>query len=320
MHKVLLIDDEPRILSGLRLLLRRDFDVEATSDPERVFEVLRHQHVSVLISDQRMPLIEGVEVLRKARDISPSTVRMLLTGYADTYALLSAVNEGEVYRYLQKPWDNQMLLAQVQEAAIASDRMLRSQSAEAANANTSVPSPLNVRSRRHRLAVLDTDRSSFELLRNMVLTNWIDCEIVECADANTLLATLAKTPTSVVLVDYQALGDAADKLLRFLKAEAPAIQILLAFKHFDTDLVARLANEVRPYRFVSKPYKSQLQTLRVYINAACSKYDSIAADTNRLILEKAMTHEQTVASDARIFGALGAQVGRWFRSAFARTS
>ena len=70
----------------------------------------------VIISDQRMPVMPGVELLRQAREISPHSVRILLTGYSDLASIVGSINDGEVYRFISKPWDNQDLQTTVAEA------------------------------------------------------------------------------------------------------------------------------------------------------------------------------------------------------------
>src|SRR5204862_625471 len=79
-------------------------------------ELMKSRKFHVIVCDQRMPAITGVEVLRRARDLSPDSVRILLTGYSDTDAILGAINDVEVHRFLQKPWDNPKLKQVIDEA------------------------------------------------------------------------------------------------------------------------------------------------------------------------------------------------------------
>jgi serine/threonine-protein kinase len=71
----------------------------------------------VIVSDQRMPGMTGVELLRQSRDISPRSVRILLTGYSDLASIVGSINDGEIYRFISKPWDNQELATTIGEAA-----------------------------------------------------------------------------------------------------------------------------------------------------------------------------------------------------------
>src|SRR5205814_895067 len=88
---LLFVDDEPSILTALRVVFRSAYNVTVTTDGFEAIELLKSKKFDVIVSDQRMPSITGVEVLCNARDISPNTVRILLTGYSDTDAILGAI-------------------------------------------------------------------------------------------------------------------------------------------------------------------------------------------------------------------------------------
>lgn len=115
-HPILLVDDEPEILFSLRALVRREFDVETAEGGEQALEMLHKQPVHVIMTDQRMPEMSGVELLTRARAECPEAVRIIFTGYADLKAVIDAVNRGEIYRYLTKPWDPDELLAVLHQA------------------------------------------------------------------------------------------------------------------------------------------------------------------------------------------------------------
>ena len=114
--KILFLDDEDRILNALSALFRYKYQVFTATDGEQALAILKQCHVHVVVSDQRMPAMTGVEFLRRAKEISPSTVRILLTGFSDLSAIIDSVNEGEVYRFLNKPWGNQEIQAVVADA------------------------------------------------------------------------------------------------------------------------------------------------------------------------------------------------------------
>jgi len=109
---ILFVDDEPNILKSLRRLLRAEpYEVRVTSDPVEAVRLVKDSPPAVLVSDQRMPVMTGVEVLEQVRIHAEDTVRILLTGYADMTAAVEAVNRGGIYSYLTKPWDEQGLKA-----------------------------------------------------------------------------------------------------------------------------------------------------------------------------------------------------------------
>lgn len=114
---LLCLDDEADNLDALERIFRKKYNVLKATTPEQAFEVLDNQPgLSVIISDQRMPLITGVEFLEKSIVSHPDTVRILLTGYTDIESVIGAVNKGQIYRYLTKPWDPVDLLNTVDQA------------------------------------------------------------------------------------------------------------------------------------------------------------------------------------------------------------
>lgn len=109
---VLAVDDEPNIVSALRRTLRsRGFTVHTALGGAQGLELLESQPVDAIISDMRMPEMTGAQFLQAARQKTPEAVRILLTGYADITSTIEAVNNGEIFRYLSKPWDDDVLLS-----------------------------------------------------------------------------------------------------------------------------------------------------------------------------------------------------------------
>lgn len=105
--KILFVDDEPAVLDGYRRTLYKDFQIETASSGIEALELIRSSGpYAVVVSDMRMPGMDGVAVLSQVRKISPDTVRIVLTGYADFDSAMSAVNDGEVFRFLTKPCDS----------------------------------------------------------------------------------------------------------------------------------------------------------------------------------------------------------------------
>ncbi len=108
--KILLVDDEKSILDALyRFCRQRKWEAFRANSGAEGLEFLESTTVDIIVSDMRMPNMDGAEFLSKARDKAPDAVRILLTGYADMEAVISAVNHAKIYNYLNKPWDDNML-------------------------------------------------------------------------------------------------------------------------------------------------------------------------------------------------------------------
>lgn len=116
-HTLLLVDDEENILRALvRLFHKSGHEVITAPNGEQGLQILRNKEVSLIISDQRMPGMSGTQFLFEARNIQPEAVRIILTGYSDLQSAMDAINTGQVYRFLAKPWDDEVLLDTVAEA------------------------------------------------------------------------------------------------------------------------------------------------------------------------------------------------------------
>jgi DNA-binding NtrC family response regulator len=115
-HPILLVDDEPEILFSLRGLLRKEFELHTANSGAEALEVLHVHPVHVIMTDQRMPEMTGVELLRQSRGECPEAIRIVFTGYADIKAVIDGINQGQIYRYLTKPWDPDELLAVLRQA------------------------------------------------------------------------------------------------------------------------------------------------------------------------------------------------------------
>lgn len=107
--KVLFVDDEKRVLNSMRGLFRRDYELFLTTDGAEAVDLVAKHDIDVIVADQRMPGLTGVQVLGQVREVSPRTVRILLTGYADPKAIEGSINVGEVFRFLSKPCQPKLL-------------------------------------------------------------------------------------------------------------------------------------------------------------------------------------------------------------------
>ncbi len=135
-QKILVVDDEPDNLDLLYRTFRRDFQVLKADSGNNALQVLAEEgEVAVIISDQRMPEMKGTEFLSKTLPQFPDTVRIILTGFTDIEDLVDAINAGQVYRYITKPWDPEELKGVVQRAAETYD-LLKQRTEELRRANS----------------------------------------------------------------------------------------------------------------------------------------------------------------------------------------
>lgn len=110
-YTILLVDDEEYILRVLQRVLGEEkrFEMITATNGQEALEKIRHQAIDLVISDQRMPGMTGIELLTQIKQMYPDSVRIILSGFTDIDVLIGAINEGEVCRFLSKPWDNEEL-------------------------------------------------------------------------------------------------------------------------------------------------------------------------------------------------------------------
>ncbi len=116
-NKILFVDDEKDILSSMRRLFMEDrYEILTAESGIEALELLRKGPVDLIVSDQKMPKMTGVEFLQRSKEYSPDSIRILLTGYADINAAIDSINKGNVYRYITKPWNNDELRSTIRNA------------------------------------------------------------------------------------------------------------------------------------------------------------------------------------------------------------
>lgn len=109
---VLIVDDEEMVITSVRavLMLETDYRVEGFTDPTRAVEYLKNGPVDMVVSDYLMPKLNGLQLLKTAKELQPEATRVLLTGHADKQSAIEAINQVALYHYVEKPWENAALL------------------------------------------------------------------------------------------------------------------------------------------------------------------------------------------------------------------
>ena len=261
--KVLLVDDEERILRSLGLLLRMQYQVFATSDGYEALEILKRERIHVLISDQRMPVMTGSELLRRARECAPDTVRILLTGYADADAALESVNEGEIFRYINKPWGPKELRDTIAQAA---DIAVRLEGASMAAPVAAAPAAGLV------CLVLDRDESTCIAVREILGDAH---EVVWRQTVQGALQVLASKPVAILVTELSLGDEDLSAMIKTLKQEHPELLTIILTCFKDTSRLVDLINQAQVFRYLPKPVRKGLLTKS--IESTIARYRAVAA-------------------------------------------
>ena len=297
--RLLLVDDEERILSALKSLFRQRYHVFTTTDGNKALDFMGKYHVHVIISDQRMPIMPGVELLRRSQGISPTSVRILLTGYSDLASIVGSINDGEVYRFISKPWDNTDLQTIVAEAATIGLQL----------ADTKTPAAALPKKMAAGVLVIDRDEEIYRVARELLGGL---CPVVYAADADAAVAVMQAQEIAVVITDVEAGQGQLTEMLKLLKRENPQILTMVATSASDAELVIELINEAQIFRFLNRPVNVKL--LKGHLNAALQRYLTYKQVPD---LVKAHTVQPAIASPNSSFGqrirdGIKALRGRWF--------
>ena len=255
--RLLIVDDDERILAALKSIFRQRYHVFTTTDGDKALDFMTRYHMHVIISDQRMPIMLGVELLRRSREISPHSVRILLTGYSDLAAIVGSVNEGEVYRFISKPWDNQALQSLVAEASTIA--------LELANTKTlALPLPNKMKA---GILVIDEDKEIYSVVRELIGAL---CPVHYAENADAALDMLEKHEIAVVIADVESSLEELTVMLKLLKQKYPHILSIIATNARDADLAIDLINQAQVFRILHKPIN--VTTLKAQVHAALQRF------------------------------------------------
>lgn len=262
---VLLVDDEERVLRSLSLLFRPHFQVLTTTNGYEAERLVRARRVHVIVSDQRMPIMEGIEVLRRVRRASPHTQRLLLTGYADLQAVIDSINDGEVFRYLNKPWQMHEMLHAVRRAA---DIALSLEATEAApEVEPAAVAPVGDEPE-PAVLVLDEDPETLALLRTVVAPGQALHHRTDLDQAFALLAD--QEDIGILVCDVRLGGADISAAIQALKRAHPALLTILVSPVRDVEILGRLINRGQIYRFLPKPVRRAM--LKMSLEAAARRH------------------------------------------------
>ncbi|GAA0799195.1 response regulator [Psychrobacter piscatorii] len=253
--KIAFIDDEPRILRSLKMHFRQSHDVFVTTDATELMKYVSEHDVQVVISDQRMPDKQGTEVLRDIKEASPNTIRILLTGYADLNAVIDSVNDGEIYRYITKPWQNNELKKIVNKATdIAQQTQDITQNMKQGDESQSF---MNASSKRNIL-VLDDDESIYQEIKNQFKSTYT---VSWASNLEQAAKLLQKKKFGVTITDATLNEENITPIVYALKNIQPDLMVLMLTEFKDAHMVIDLINKGQVYRCLPRPTNFSIMSI-----------------------------------------------------------
>ena len=300
---VLCVDDEPNILRSLRWLLQKEFDVEVAGSGQDGLAMIRKTGYDVVVSDQRMPGMMGSEFLREVRKLSPGSMRILLTGYSDMQAILRSVNEGEVFRFINKPWVAKELLQLVGEAAaIARAHPSLVPASDAAHDDA-------VHIEGECILVVDDDPGVAGLITEAIGSGPRVSYANNVAEA---VAAFEAQDIGIIISNMRVGNVDATRMLKVLKQQHPDIVVVVYTDATDAVDVIGLINQAQIFRFLNKPVSVKL--VRGHMQAALERYLAYKATPQLLKAQKVAVVEDARQTSLaqRLLGGIKSLRGRWF--------
>ncbi|MGP0173682.1 response regulator [Pseudomonas sp. NCHU5208] len=244
--RILFVDDEERILRSLAMQFRRHYEVLTESDPQRALQRLREESVHVLVSDQRMPQMTGAQLLAEAREIAPNTLRILLTGYSDLDAAVEALNDGGIFRYLTKPWDQQEMAFTLRQAA---ELAMRQSQPTLPPLDNQLSAPLTLLS-------LDDDLDTLAVVDEFCAAG--GHRLLRARNLAEAMLQLNSETVDILVSDLKLAGEDTAPLLKTLAQAHPRLLSLVVTPFQDTQALLRLVNEAQIFRYLPKPVRRGL--------------------------------------------------------------
>jgi DNA-binding NtrC family response regulator len=309
---LLLIDDEERILRSLSMLFRGQYQVQTTTDPHEALALVQREPVHVVVSDQKMPVMRGADLLREVKERSPNTMRILLTGYSELDAIIASVNEGEIFRYVNKPWDAAELRTTVDQAAQIALSLFGAPAAKPAAAVASravtavemVPaSPASAEG----ILVIEDDAEVFKAVQEIVgpsqPVHW-------ASSLEQAFEVLEHQAVGVIVSELVVGRESLTAALKLLKAQHPEVVTIVMTPFQDTGVLISLINQGQIYRLLPKPVRRG--PLGMNIASALRHHrmlKSSAGLRSRHVVEKIRQPEELTVAN-RVMGLLGRLRGR----------
>jgi DNA-binding NtrC family response regulator len=278
-YSVLFVDDEKRILTALRSIFRREYDVYIANGGEEALAILAKHDINVIVSDQRMPNMLGNELLAKVHKLYPNTMRLLLTGFMDKEAIIKTINEGEIYRFINKPWRNEDIHQIIAEAALASEFTLDAVASKPVTApqTAQTPSPnINYSAATGQgILMMGSDQRLRNQIRHLCRQQSIDIYGTQSIP-QALGVVAARSSIGVTIIELPVNTDETIQTISLLKEKRPELISIVLTNDTDAETAVELINSGQVFRYLAKPLDNgQLESV---INQAFIRHNVLKAN------------------------------------------
>lgn len=239
---VLFVDDDPGILATMRMLFRGRYDLKFANSGSEALQIVREQPVDVIVSDQRMPQMTGIELLRAVRGVNENIMRILLTGYSDLSAIVGSINDGEIFRFVNKPWENDDLLRCV-EMAVQAAKISSNVKVSAHDEEESTAHPTSI-------LVMDDDPKMAQKIQEILGPAF---RVNGVTSMSAAVDQLEKDDVAVLVSETRVQHTPVTSLLSKLKLHKPELVSVILTERADAHSAIELINQGQIFRLIGKP-------------------------------------------------------------------
>lgn len=273
-YRVLFVDDEPRVTSALKAIFRREYNVSVANSGADALALMAKSKFDVVVSDQRMPKMLGNELLAQISQRYPQTMRILLTGFMDKQAIVDSINEGEVYRFINKPWRNDEMREVIAEAALASDipvipmggaaineQPIQTTPESAQQATIAEPAQIAAQAAAAKITQNLGDHALLMMeeakdIRHQIRKFCSDRSIMIYGTQNIEQAVAAATSREnigVAVIELSTNTETAMQTINLLKQARPEVITIALTEEYDAHTAVNLINQGQVFKYLAKP-------------------------------------------------------------------
>jgi DNA-binding NtrC family response regulator len=279
---LLLVDDEPLLLNSLERLFEDDYRVFKSAEPEEAIAIARDNDIHVVVSDQRMPRMMGHQLLGAIKNVSPRTIRILLTGYADLEATVGAMDYSEVFRYISKPWKADKLFETVGLAVEVYDRIVKAEE-RLASGGRLAEQPI--------LLIVGSEKEMVQKLNQVFAPDYLTLTAQTVSGA---ISLMQQHDVGIVLLTGFGVATQVTELefLATVRRLNPEVVPIFLSNGRDKDLALRLINESSTFRYLAQTIP--MSDLKYIVKQAAAQYQifNTAPRKNRHRIEEEISGEQ----------------------------
>ena len=250
-YSILFVDDEPRITNALKAIFRKEYSVYTANSGVEALTLLDIEKVDVIVSDQRMPEMLGSELLAKVSSLYPQTMCILLTGFMDQKAIVDSINEAEVYRFINKPWNNEQIQQVVAEAAFASE-FINIESQQKGDLKSPESATKANRHANKTMIMIEEQNDVYNQIDDFCSQQNIMIHSMQHGE-QTIAATASLASIGVAIIELTKDTTEAMQTINLLKQTRPELIAIAITQKYDGQTAVDLINQGQVFKYLAKP-------------------------------------------------------------------